>query len=323
MTSKILKRLESDPGVTELLDLLGEGLNSSDLQSVLIEASRRRSLNKKPSGIMKEFKENRFLKPCDIPQIAFNRFDTHACKLLPDGFISIDLSPVAPFGSCSSVTGLSQNLLVSTIRHSEVIADPTNVMAIEAAHRRKALLAGDREATTPVKLCTSHRLIRTQSFQEEKFTAHFRVFSLITAGRDRGHSEFELYHMEEHIRFYLDLCRQLDILEKTQVRISDFSGRLPSSLIEEIFERLSDSYEVPEYLLDNNRTEARNYYAPLAFRIRFYDADGQGWDVVDGGFTNWTQLFLNNKKERLLISAIGTELLFRIFPQLSILLEKP
>jgi hypothetical protein len=78
MTSKILKRLESDPGVTVLLDLLGEGLNSSDLQSVLIEASRRRSFNKKPSGIMKEFKENRFLKSCDIPQIAFNRFDMHA-----------------------------------------------------------------------------------------------------------------------------------------------------------------------------------------------------------------------------------------------------
>jgi hypothetical protein len=75
-------------------------------------------------------------------------------------------------------------------------------------------------------------------------------------------------------------------------------------------------------MLDNNRTEARNYYAPLAFRIRFHDSQGQGWDVVDGGFTNWTQKFLNNKKERLLISAIGTELLFRVFPQVLLLFEE-
>lgn len=321
MSSKILRRLENDPGVSELLDLLGEGLNSSDLQSILIEASRRRSLNKKPSEILKEFRDNRFLKPCDIPQVAFNRFDRQAYELLPDDFISIELSPVAPFGSCSSVTELSQNLLISTVRHSEVIADPTNVLAIEAAHRRKALLDKGPETSEPVKLCTSHRLIRAQSFYNEKFTAHFRVFSLITAGRDTGHSEFELYHMEEHIRFYLDLCRQLDILEKAEVRISDFSGRLPSSLLENVFERLRNSFEGVKYMLDNNRIEARNYYAPLAFRIRFYDSNQQGWDVVDGGFTNWTQLFLNNKKERLLTSAIGTELLFRIFPQVSALSE--
>ncbi len=46
------------------------------------------------------------------------------------------------------------------------------------------------------------------------------------------------------------------------------------------------------------RTEARHYYAHLAFRIRFWDPEGRIWDLVDGGFTNWTQWLLNSRKER-------------------------
>jgi hypothetical protein len=50
------------------------------------------------------------------------------------------------------------------------------------------------------------------------------------------------------------------------------------------------------------------------FRIRFRDADSRTWDLVDGGFTDWTQLLLTSRKERFLSSAIGSELLLRVFP---------
>jgi len=36
--------------------------------------------------------------------------------------------------------------------------------------------------------------------------------------------------------------------------------------------------------------------------------------VADGGFTEWAQQLMNNKKEHLLTSGIGTELLQRIIP---------
>jgi hypothetical protein len=39
--------------------------------------------------------------------------------------------------------------------------------------------------------------------------------------------------------------------------------------------------------------------------------------LIDGGFTTWTQLLLSNRKERLLISGLGTERLcsqFNVLP---------
>ena len=35
--------------------------------------------------------------------------------------------------------------------------------------------------------------------------------------------------------------------------------------------------------------------------------------LADGGFVDWTQTFLADRKERLMTSAIGTELLCRMF----------
>lgn len=35
-------------------------------------------------------------------------------------------------------------------------------------------------------------------------------------------------------------------------------------------------------------------------------------DIADGGFTDWTQQLLNNKKERLLISGFGLSLLYQL-----------
>ena len=302
----------------ELVDLLEKGLNSSDLQSILIEMARRRSESVQPSGILKEFRENRFLKPSEISQAAFNRIDRLAYRILGNDFSPIELSPVAPFGSCSSVTNLSQNLVISTIRHSEVLADPTNAMAIEASIRRKALLEKDPKSVQEINLCSSHRLIRAQSFGNEKFTAHFRVFALVTAGKDTGHFRFEISQLEEHIRFYLELCKQLGILEDSELRISDFSGKFDQSLLDPGLNHLKTSYPEVEIIWDNERTEARHYYNPVAFRIRFHDNEGNEWDLADGGSNDWTQIYLNNKKERLLSSAIGTELLLKVFPYIRV-----
>jgi hypothetical protein len=187
-------------------------------------------------------------------------------------------------------------------------------MALKAAMIRKECLDGNAKSTQTIKCCSSHRLLRTQSFEEKNFSAHFRVFALVSAGRDTGNFSFEMDQLEEHIRFYLTLCKRLNILREAEVHISDFSGEFSTALIEDMFGRLQESFNEAGYLMDPDRAEARNYYAPLAFRIRFRDMEGRAWDMIDGGFTNWTQLLLNNRKERFLSSAIGSELLFRVFP---------
>ena len=314
MQNEILERLEKDPHMKELFLLLTERLSNSDMQSLLIETFRNRSLNTTPSKVLNDYRDSRFYSPSEIPQDVFNRFDLLAYSLLSGDWHSLDLSPVTPLGTCTSISNLSQNRMLSTIRNSEVVADPTNTMALKAALMRKECLDNNAKSAQIINCCSSHRLLRAQSFEEEKFSAHFRVFALVSAGRDTGNFTLEMVQLEEHIRFYLSLCSKLNIITEAEVHVSDFTGKFSTSLLEEMFARLGESFNEVGFLLDPDRVEARNYYTPLAFRIRFMDQEGRTWDLVDGGFTNWTQLLLNSRKERFLSSAIGSELLFRVFP---------
>jgi hypothetical protein len=69
--------------------------------------------------------------------------------------------------------------------------------------------------------------------------------------------------------------------------------------------------EVP-IRLDLTRLEGLGYYPGLAFRIRLEGP--AGWlPVGDGGFTPWTQALLADRKERFLASAMGTEILCKVY----------
>jgi hypothetical protein len=57
----------------------------------------------------------------------------------------------------------------------------------------------------------------------------------------------------------------------------------------------------------------RNYYSGLCFNIYASDPTGAEHQLVDGGFTRWTQQILSNQKERLLISGLGSERLCSVF----------
>ena len=57
-----------------------------------------------------------------------------------------------------------------------------------------------------------------------------------------------------------------------------------------------------DFTLNKEETD-NSYYQGINFKII---VDGIG--VVDGGFVDWTQKLLGNKKERLLISGAGVDL---------------
>ena len=68
MQNKILERLEKDPQMKELFLFLTEKLSNSDMQSLLIEAFRKRSLKTSPSRVLNEYRDNRFYRPSEFPQ---------------------------------------------------------------------------------------------------------------------------------------------------------------------------------------------------------------------------------------------------------------
>jgi hypothetical protein len=59
--------------------------------------------------------------------------------------------------------------------------------------------------------------------------------------------------------------------------------------------------------LDPDRETGRGYYTGACFHIYATNVAGNEFELIDGGFTTWTQQILSNSKERLLISGLGLE----------------
>jgi len=212
MKNKILEKVLLKTGIPDLPEILSGHLSPSELQSLMLEVYNQQSGSIQISKTYHDYLKNRFVHPSEISQLDFLKFDLLALSLLPEDFRSIELSPLAPVGTCSTMGNVSQKRIITTSRNTEVVADSTNFLTLECARRRKAELKSDPRSTSRIKLCSSHRLIRGQTFDpEKKFTAHFRIFSLCTAGRDEGHLKFETDSLKEHISVYLDIFEKIFI----------------------------------------------------------------------------------------------------------------
>jgi len=146
------------------------------------------------------------LQASKIDARLFNTFDRVAFEVA-EGFEAVDLAPVCSLGLNRVLGGIDQNSVLTTIRNAEVLGDATMPLAVECWRRRKD--RSRRGDQTPVRLASSHRVVRLQPFDMPGYVPHFRLFSMVTAGRDTGSLAFEIRHLGEHIRFYLRLFRQL------------------------------------------------------------------------------------------------------------------
>ncbi len=311
MTDNILTRILSQIQIPDLLDALTGWLGPSDLQSLLLEVYRRRAAQITPARLLQQYEQNRFVCPAQIDPQQQLAFDQLAYSLLPTGFQAIELSPVCPLGSSSAVATVDQNKIVTTIRNTEVCADSTNVLALECALRRRELGRQRDRRSEPVKLCASQRVIRAQVFDGPASFAHFRLLSLCTAGRDRGSYRFEIDALKEQIGFYLALiraCQQKGFaIGQIGVIVTAFDQIRTAALCDEVIAPLAAQYAGISIDIDQTNTDKQNYYCSARFQIRVGDTDGNDYLIVDGGFTDWTQKLLSNRKERLLISGMGSE----------------
>jgi hypothetical protein len=315
--NQIIERISRETGIDDLVETLAAQLSPTDLQSLLIEVYRRRVEALAPRDLLHQHEHNRFVRPAQVNPVAQLDFDRLAYSLLPPGFEAIELSPVAPLGSCSVVSSVSQNVIVPTIRNTEVCSDATNVLALECALRRRQILRGDPHASDKVKLASSHRLLRAQSFEGPASFQHFRLWALCTAGRDEGSFQFETNALLEHLDFYVRLLSKADELGYTiqdlRVSITALDERRIEALQADVIEPLSTKHPHVEAGFDQDRQSGRGYYANACFTIHARDPEGTELLLVDGGFTPWTQQLLSNRKERLMTSGLGSERLCACF----------
>jgi hypothetical protein len=274
-------------------EALEAGLSPTDLQTLLIGIMRARAERTTPAQVLRRWREDRFARPSVFDPRRIARVEARLWEMLPEQFAGVELSPVAPLGTCAAVATVSQNKIVSTVRVGEVLSDPTNALAVEAAVRRN----GQQR----VDLAASHRALRAQAWEGPGLFAHFRLFSLVSSARDSGSGRTEARMLVDHLGYWARVLSELLPGRETRLTTTVFDAPV-------LAERLADTVlpAVPSAELDDGRTQGKGYYAGLALGIHALGDDG--WmDIGDGGLTTWTSALRGDAKERCLVSCISTE----------------
>jgi hypothetical protein len=281
----------------DLGDLAGHQLTSE-----LLNEMRRRSAEVTPARVLRRFAEDRFSRTAAVDPAVLRRVESALAAHWPEGTEELQLAPVAPFGTHAAIADVDQNRVVSTVRGSEVAADPTVVLALEASRRRSAAIARDARDASVVSLAAFQRVTRAQRFDGEMSFAHFHLSGLVTAGRDTGGRAFERQAMAAHISSMVDGLTALGC-SGIQVRVTDFDGGF-SDVVEELTSRRWRTgvrvVPFPE------RTRAGRYYTDLAIEVHV-EIGGSWIEVGDGGTVDWTQRLVQSKKERAMTSGLGVE----------------
>jgi hypothetical protein len=314
--SKIIKRIERQAGVPDLLNILSERIKPTDLQSLLLAVFQNRVKKRKPSDILADYSSNSYVTPSKISPKLILEWDQLAFSNLPQEFKPLELSPLAPLASVSRVAPINQDWILTTIRNVEVVSDPSNILALECALQRKKQIRM-QQLRDSVHLATSQRVVRTQKFDDPDLFQHFRLFSLCSAGRTKGNLQFEFETIKTHIHFYIDTIRKfLKRKLSLSVLILDLSTNAKNSeLITNFTKELRQQLEDVEVRLKEQKNEEKEYYQNIRFQIYGKLEKHKEIFLIDGGITPWTQKLLNNAKERLTISGLGTERLVEIASQ--------
>jgi len=262
-------------------------LPGADLTTVQLEVARRRAARLSGPDVLRRHRDDRFVAPSPLPFAVLRRVED-ALLATASAFDLVTLSPLVPLGTHSAVAGLAQHRVVPTGRGTEVAADPTTGLALEAAVRR-ALAA-------EVRLATVQRVVRAQRVERAGLYAHFSLFGAVTAGRDTGNLGFERAAAVEHARLMAAGCRALGAS----------AVELAVTVLDPRFEDLLDAVDVPVRPFPDREGGRGGYYEGLCFKV-YASFGGELADVGDGGFTPWTRELLGNAKERLMTSGLGVD----------------
>jgi hypothetical protein len=306
--SDISRRVEQEAGIADLAAILADRLEPADLHSLLLEVYRRRAARRSAAAVLSDFTSNRFVRPGATDPKLLLDWERVAFSFLPIEFVAVELSPLCPLGTNSVIATISQNKSVVTARNLEVVSDATSVLALECAVRRRALLATAPRSSEAVHLAASHRLLRPQFYANPQALPHFRVFNLCSAGREAGANRFESAALAQHVRFYLQaLTSFLSGEASFRVTVTDLASDPPREWwLSTALAPLADEFRKVEFCFDQNRSAGRGYYHEVCFHVH-ETSSGQPVELADGGAVDWTQKLLNNAKERLFISGIGSE----------------
>jgi hypothetical protein len=281
---------------------LASGLAGSELGSLLLEVMRERAKAREAKEVLAQYGRDRFCAPSPIDLRTSVALDAHLLAAA-EGFEALELSPVAPLGTCSSMALTDQNRVLSALRMTEVVSDPTNVLALECARRLRA------DPSARVHLTTIQRVVRTQPVRKAPgFTQHFRLFVLASGGAESKDHEFSVASLLGHIRTmnaaldrleqhgYAFAARRVDVLASEEKRA--LGDRVAAELERDLPGRVA-----------RQPLEHGYYSGGLRYQLWATAADGAELFLADGGRFDWLAQLGSNRRAVYVASGAGAQLM--------------
>jgi hypothetical protein len=283
---------------------MGSGrISPSDRRGELLALARAEAASRRPADVLAQWIDDATVRPSHLDQRLSTALDALALDTASE-YEALLLSPVAPIATNSAIAPTSQDRTLTTMRRSEVVSDPTNVLALECARR---LRAAPRE---PVRLCTAHQVLRMQSIPPGAgHTRHFRLFSLADAGPGLPDDGFEVAAVVAQLGVYrriLESASRTRGLEWTHpIATIRTDERLPA-----IARRLAGALgsAQPDVEVRHEPLES-NYYRGLRVLYSIRDRGGVDREWIDLGVFDWVAQLTGNRRQRFVASALGLQLL--------------
>ena len=289
----------------DIVKVLSDELSGSELNTVLLDVFNKRVGQVTPSSLLSKYEGNKLVKPALLEDVLEYKENELQCyKLIAGrGFEPIELSPVAQFGTSSVIATVDQKKVLTSLRNTEVQADPTNAIALHYASLKKK---GELDNKT-YNYSNISRVIRTQVFNNPNFTPHFSVICLISCGKDTGSFNFEKEELLKHLTASYDVLRSYSFehIYFEIIPCKGYDGQSPLitesiSYVQKNSDHIKVSVVEPDY--------ENNYY--YGFRIKAKIVVGENViEIGDGGLLDWTQQLLTNRKERMMTMGIGFSVL--------------
>jgi hypothetical protein len=282
----------------ERFDHLASRLSGSQLQSLLLEVMRQRAATRTPAQILSQYEADGFCTPAATDPRVTLVIDSELFTAASE-FEAIELSPVAPLGACSTIALTDQNRVLSALRTSEVVADPTNVLALECARRLR------KRWDSPVHLATSQRVVRAQPVPAlPGYAPHFRLFTLASGGCEREGHAFSIDALVHHVRTGLQALDRLErhgyVFGKRRLELLATPQRC------EIGDRIAEQIGT---LAERKPLEHPYYTGGLRYTLWATPVDGPEVPLADGGVFDWVSKLTSNRRAVFVASGIGTQLI--------------
>lgn len=286
-------------------DLLG--LAPSQSTRLWLELARSQVARRRPADLVRQFEQDSFVAPAPVGQRVLHRVDGLWLEAARD-YQAVQLSPVAPLGSCSVVAPTSQDRTLTANRATEVVSDPTNVLALECTRVLKREACEQRS----VRRCTVHQVLRAQKLPPvDGYTQHFRMACLMEAGPARPNDQFEVEAV----------LRALGVFESVlEAAVSSTEHALPPRHLtvraepgSPLGERVSEGIRASCIDLEVRMAgPPPSYYDGLRVTLDVTTGSGDVLPLGDVGRFDWVARLASNRRMRCVAAGFGLQLLLAL-----------